>query len=320
MNHKATIIGLGVMGQRMLGNMAKYAGFDAVSAWDPDAGARERTAARYPGIRIAPHAEAAIADPDTTVVYIASPPVSHRAHALAAIAADKAVYCEKPLGVDVAESRALAEAAKAAGVINIVNFSLASAVATTAIETSLTAGECGDVLGVDIVLHFSQWPRAWQVDAASWLSRRAEGGFTREVLSHWIYLSERLFGPATLERAWVRYPDGDGAETHLQAALHVGGLPVSVAGSVGGTGPDRVEYTLYGSRASCRILDWNRLLRSDGGEWQADLTHIADPREAGYEAQLAHAARAVAGQAHTMPDFEAALSVQVLIEAMLAGR
>jgi predicted dehydrogenase len=321
MNHKATIIGLGVMGQRMLGNMAKYPGFDAVTAWDPDADACARTAQRYPEIRIAADAGTAIADPETTVVYVASPPVSHREHALAAMDAGKAVYCEKPLGVDVAQSRGLADAAKAAGVVNIVNFSLASALATTAIEKSLAAGECGDVLGVDIVLHFSQWPRAWQVDAASWLAKRAEGGFAREVLSHWVYLSERLFGAATLDRAWARYPQDpdDGAETHLQAALRIGALPVTVAGSVGGAGPDRVEYTVYGSRASCRIVDWNRLYRSEGGEWQADLTHIADPREAGYEAQLAHAARAVAGESHTMPDFEAALSVQALVEAMLAG-
>ena len=318
MDHKATIIGLGVMGQRMLNNMARYEGLMAGCAWDPDAAACAKIAARYPDLHIAESPKAAIEDPSTRVVYIASPPLAHREHALAAIAAGKAVYCEKPLGVDVAESRALVEAATSAGVVNIVNFSLASAAATSAVERALADGECGEVVGVDIIVHFSQWPREWQMDAASWLSKRAEGGFTREVLSHWIYLSERLLGAATLRLASAHFPPGDGAETQLVASLDISGLPLTVMGSVGGAGPDRVEFTLWGSRASYQIRDWNRLYRSTGHDWREALGHIEDPREAGYELQLANAARAVAGERHSMPDFAAALSVQTLVEAMLA--
>ncbi len=318
MDHKATIIGLGVMGQRMLDNMVRYEGLVAGCAWDPDTAACQRIAAQYPDLHIAKSAEGAMGDPSTGVVYIASPPLAHREHALAAIAAGKAVYCEKPLGVDLAESRALVEAATSAGVVNIVNFSLASAVATAALERARADGECGEVTGVDIIVHFSQWPREWQMAAASWLSKRAEGGFTREVLSHWIYLSERLFGAASLRSASARFPPGDGAETQLVASLDISGLPVTVMGSVGGAGPDRVEFTLWGSRASYQIRDWNRLYRSTGHDWREALSHIEDPREAGYELQLANAARAVAGERHSMPDFAAALSVQTLIEAMLA--
>ena len=313
------MIGLGVMGQRMLANMHKYDGFAVVTAWDPDYSACRRTAEKYPDVAIAADAAAAIEHPDTRVVYIASPPQSHEPHALAAIAAGKAVYCEKPLGVDEAASRRLAESAEAAGVVDLVNFSLASAAATTEIERRLERDETGEIRGVDIRLHFSQWPRAWQVDAAGWLSFREQGGFTREVLSHWIYLTQRLFGSLTLHAASARYPGGERAETHLVARLGAEVLPVSVAGSVGGAGPDLVEYTIWGERASLRIFDWNRLLSTTGGEWQAELTDIADAREAGYELQLAHAARAIAGEAHTMPSFRDALSVQVLIESMLAG-
>lgn len=308
------------MGQRMLGNMHRYPGFEVRSAWDPDSDACARTAAAYPNVTIAPSAEAAIDDAQTAVVYIASPPLAHREHALTAIDAGKAVYCEKPLGVDLANSRAMVDAARSAGAVNIVNFSLASALATGEIERALAHGACGDVVGIDIIAHFSQWPRAWQIDAASWLSKRAEGGFTREVLSHWVYLSERLFGAATLRTADARFPPGDGAETQLVATLVAGAVPVTVLGSVGGAGPDRVEFTLWGTRASYRIVDWNRLYRSDGDDWKPELTHVSDPREAGYERQLANAACAVSGDAHSMPDFEAALSVQTLIEAMLADR
>ena len=307
------------MGQRMLGSMAVNDRFSAVTAWDPDAGACQLTRDRYPEIRITGSAEEAIAAPDTSVVYIACPPVWHKPYALAAIEAGKAIYCEKPLGVDVAESRDLVDHVQTAGVVNIVNFSLASAAAVSEVEKRLEAGALGRLAGVDVRVHFSQWPREWQFDAAAWLSYREQGGFTREVLSHWVYLTERLFGAATLSSAAARYPDDGLAETHIVASLEAGGLPVTIAGSVGGVGPDRVEYTLWGSRQSCRIFDWNRLLTSDGGEWQAQLTHIDDPRALGYQLQLDNAAAAIAGVEHSMPDFADALSVQILIEAMLAA-
>jgi 1,5-anhydro-D-fructose reductase (1,5-anhydro-D-mannitol-forming) len=307
------------MGQRMLGSMALSPHFQVVSAWDPQAVACNRTRASYPAIGIAGSAEEAIEAGDARVVYIASPPVWHKQHAIVAMGAGKAVYCEKPLGVDVAQSRDLVERAREAGVVNIVNFSLASAAAVTEIEQRLTAGTLGDLAGVDVRVHFSQWPREWQVDAAAWLSYREQGGFTREVLSHWVYLTERLFGRARLRCASVRYPGDRLAETQLVAALEAGGLPVTIAASVGGVGADRVEYTLWGSRQSCRIVDWNRLFSSDGGEWQAQLTHIDDPRQLGYQLQLDNAAAALSGATHSMPDFADALSVQVLIEDMLSA-
>jgi 1,5-anhydro-D-fructose reductase (1,5-anhydro-D-mannitol-forming) len=317
--HAVSIIGLGVMGQRMLGSMAVNRQFRVVSGWDPDAGACQRTHQTYPEIRVADCAGDAIEAEDSTVVYIACPPVWHKEHAIAAMRSGKAVYCEKPLGVDVAQSRDLMEQARAAGVVNIVNFSLASAAAVQEIEKRLEAGALGDVVGVDVRVHFSQWPREWQKDAAAWLSYREQGGFTREVLSHWVYLTERLFGRARLGRAAARYP-GDGlAETHVIAELEAGGLPITMAGSVGGAGPDLVEYTLWGTRQSCRIFDWNRLFSSDGGEWTPQLSHIDDPRQLGYQLQLDNAAAAIAGGDHSMPDFADALSVQILIEEMLAA-
>lgn len=317
MRHPVSIIGLGVMGQRMLGSMHRYAGFDAVVAWDPDEGACRETVERYPGMRIASSAQDAIGSEGSSVVYIACPPVHHEAHARAALDAGKVVWCEKPLGVDIAASEALVEHAEKSGHVNIVNFSLASAVATSEIEQMLDSGKLGDIVGIDFRAHFSQWPREWQMDASAWLSYREEGGFTREVVSHWIYLTERLFGPATLETASARYPDEARAETHLTAMLTSRGHPFSVACSVGGAGPDLVEYTIWGERGSCRIVDWNRLFTTDGIEWKAERTDVADPREVGYERQLANAANAVAGPAHSMPSFADALSVQRIVEAML---
>jgi len=70
--------------------------------------------------RWAPSAEAAIAGAE--LVYLACLPVPRKAHALAAAGAGKAVFLEKPLGIDVADSRDLLQRLEAAGVPTAVNF------------------------------------------------------------------------------------------------------------------------------------------------------------------------------------------------------
>ena len=87
MPHTVSVIGLGVMGQRMLASMAVNRQFDVLSAWDPDPGACHRTRELYPQIRIADSPGDTIDDRGTGVVYIACPPVWHKEHAIAAMQA-----------------------------------------------------------------------------------------------------------------------------------------------------------------------------------------------------------------------------------------
>ncbi|MEO0904216.1 MAG: Gfo/Idh/MocA family oxidoreductase, partial [Pseudomonadota bacterium] len=54
-------------------------------------------------------------DARVEAVVIASPQSTHRVIAEAAFALGKPVFCEKPLGIDVADSRAMVEAAEASG-------------------------------------------------------------------------------------------------------------------------------------------------------------------------------------------------------------
>ena len=251
--HETCVIGLGGMGQQMLARMAKSPGFNVVAAWDPSVTAMQTTAERYPTVRLADSLHDAVNMADVAAVYIAAPPLAHRRAAEAAFYAERAVYCEKPLGVDLAQSRELVERAEQSAAVNIVNFSLATTAATAAMETWLAQGQAGTIVGIEIRVRFSQWPRRWQMSAADWLSRRVEGGMTREVLSHWVYLTERLFGPTALNEARVGYPGDDLAETSVSASMSVEGIPVSVSAMVGGVGPDTVEYTVWGSDASARI-------------------------------------------------------------------
>lgn len=316
--HGVAVIGLGIMGRRMITNMGSHDRFRFAGAWDPSPQACEQAVAIAPDLRIAEKAEELIRDNATDVVYIACPPAWHREHAEAAIAAGKAVYCEKPLGIDVADSAELVVRMTETATPNIVNFAQASSRAVALTQERIKAGKLGDIAGADIIVHFSRWPRDWQADA-DWLRFREQGGYTREVLSHFLYLTERLLGSAELIGSMPIYQaDPVLCETHILAVLDANGIPVTVHGSSGGNGPDRVEMTLWGSACSHRLHDWFELQSSDGGDWRQELSEFGDLRVDGFKRQLDNVAAWLDGEPHGMPSAHDALSVQKLIEAMLA--
>ncbi len=311
MTYQVGMIGAGIMGQRMFDNMATHADFNVTAVFDPAGVRADMTEATT--------AEDIFTSADIDLIYIACPPAWHVEYALAAAANGKHVFCEKPLAVDITESRKLVKAFEVSGTPNAVNFSFASSRSRAFVRSLYTDGAFGTVEAIDIRLHFSQWPRAWQQDAR-WLGARTQGGYVREVLSHFVYLTESIFGATQVQNTHVRYPDGPSgsdAETHVWSELESNGVPVSVAGGVGGTGPDRIEFTVWGSKKSCRLDNWYDAYLSEGSAWELAMTEIADPRQAGRIAQLDNLSQFMKGQPHELPDFRVALSVQETIEMIL---
>jgi predicted dehydrogenase len=86
-----------------------------------------------------------IAEPEVDLVDITTPTVLHREMALAAIAAKKPVYCEKPLAPTAAEAREMVEAAEAAGVRTFVGFNYLKNPMTRLAREIVASGEIGEV-------------------------------------------------------------------------------------------------------------------------------------------------------------------------------
>jgi predicted dehydrogenase len=82
-------------------------------------------------------------DPAVEAIIIASPQDTHRAIATAAFAIGKPVFCEKPLGRDLADSRAMAAAAR--GHVNMVGFNYIRTPASQYARALIAAGEIGDI-------------------------------------------------------------------------------------------------------------------------------------------------------------------------------
>jgi predicted dehydrogenase len=316
------VIGLGVIGRRMLDQAGRREDLRIAAAWDLDERAMQAAARDYPGTPLASDARSAIEAPGVDIVYIGTPPGVHRQYVEMAIAAGRKVFCEKPLAVDLADGAAIVNALRESATPNAVNYVFASSPAVAELEARLRGGSIGAPVSGEIRIFFSRWPRDWQASAA-WLAWRAEGGFVREVVSHYVYLLERLFGPVGIVSSMVDWPPDESlCERASLALLDCAGVPVRMMASAGGAGPDIIEFTVRGQSGALRLENWFELSLSDGSAWtRLEASGIGpgrpDPRTAAYQSQLDSLARMARGEAHRLPDAAVALSVQRTIEAIL---
>ena len=311
------VIGAGIMGGRMLAAAHEFASESVtlIGVWDPSPEASARMAAFAPA---AASVAALIAGSDC--VYIASPPASHIPLADQVLAAGKAVFCEKPLASDV--PAAVAFVARAAGARAAVNFPMATSFAAERLRAWIAEGVVGAPQKLDIEVAFATWPRGWQQGAASWLDRPAEGGFTREVISHFLFLTGRLVGPMNLLTQAASFPVTGRSERGIQASLRAGDVAITLSGSVGSTDKDDHNlWTLTGDRGAIRLRDWAAAERLVDGVWIADGAAMPQDRARPLvlQRQLAGVAAMVRGEPHPLATLAEALAVQRIVEAILAA-
>ena len=314
------IIGAGIMGERLLTAILQQNPdlLYACGIWDPAPAAMQRMAKTFPPVPQLAGAAAVIAASDCT--YIASPPASHLQHARAALAAGKRVFSEKPLAIDVADARAFVAEAGDRGA---VNFPFASSPAVATIRDWIGSGCVGTPQRIAIEVAFAAWPRSWQIDAAGWLDKPMQGGFTREVVSHFLFLSRRLGGPLNGMSGKASFPEAGKSERRIAATLKAGDLPVTLAGAVGETKKDDHNiWMLEGDKGAVRLCDWSiAQRRMPDGTWQQapDALPQAKARPLALKLQLEGVARLARGGPHHLATLAEALDVQEIVEAILAA-
>jgi len=314
------IIGAGIMGERLLRAALEHAGdvVHVTGIWDQAPAALDRMAAQQHSVARSASAEAVIEGADC--VYIATPPASHLGYARAATAAGRAVFLEKPLAVDLADADAFARESGAARIA--INFPFASSPAVERLQGWLRDNVAGAPRGFAIDVGFAKWPRPWQQDAATWLDGTAEGGFTREVVSHFLFLSRRLLGPLYLKTSQAEYGADGGTERRISARLDAGGLPGRLNGSVGDTAQDdHNTWTIQGV-ANFRLRDWSIAERQrPDGTWATDADALPNERlrPLVLRRQLEQVARMTRGEPHHLATVTEAFDVQQVVEAILSG-
>ena len=313
---KVAIIGLGIMGRRMLEHMRKHEKFEPNFLWDPDKSACEKAIEIDAEAKIMDSPEEAIDAAD--LVYLACPPKVREAYAIDTVQKGKALFLEKPLGIDVEHSKKFIERLKNFNVPLAVNFTQAAGLALNDLLHAKSNEEFGEMVGVDIIVTYPKWPREWQKEA-DWLRFKSEGGMTREVISHFLFFSERVLGLLELKWAKVVYPKDDLlCETDVLARLETkDGKCVNILASVGGVQPDRQEMTIRGTKTSRRVSEFYKDFESDGGEFLPLREEPKDPRAVSLKAQLDHLFLNYKGMPNQLASLDEAYRVQTLIEAIL---
>ena len=316
---KVAIIGLGIMGRRMLEHMRIHEKFEPNFLWDPDKSACQKAIEIDSEAKIMNSPEEAIDAAD--LVYLACPPKVRESYAIETTQKGKALFLEKPLGIDNDHSKSLINKLKGFSVPLAVNFTQAAGPALNDLIKAKSAGELGEMIGVDIIVTYPKWPREWQKEA-DWLRFNKEGGMTREVISHFIFFSERVLGFLELKWAKVVYPkDKLLCETDMLSRLETkDGKSVNILASVGGAQPDRQEMTIRGTKKSRRVSEFYRDYESDGGEFFPLREDPLDPRAVSLKGQLDELNKLYKKKSHRLATLDEALRVQVLIEGILLSR
>lgn len=174
-----------------------------------------------------------LANPEVDVVSICSPNFLHREMALAAVAAGKPFWIEKPMGAGPADSQAIAEAVAAADLPTAVGFNYRHAPAVEHARSLVKSGDIGEVRNIHVWLNADysadpDAPRTWRYERA-----KAGTGVLGDLLSHGTDLAQYLVGAAesisAVTKTFVkdRWPVAGGGIGHrVQADLSSARLPV----------------------------------------------------------------------------------------------
>ena len=196
------LIGTGFMGQtHSFGYTMAEKAFDLPVTFnlntvaDVTEAAAGKAAARYGFDQSVADWRTMVEDPAIDVVSITAPNALHKEMALAAIAAAKHVYCEKPLAPRAEDAREMAEAAARAGVRTQVGFNYICNPVISLAREMIAAGEIGEIRSYRGI-HAEDYMAD---DTAPWTFRHdpAGGGALADLGSHALATAEFLLGPIT---------------------------------------------------------------------------------------------------------------------------
>ena len=164
---------------------------EMICATSPESAERYRAA--YGFARATDDWQTLVADPAVAALVIASPQETHRAIAEAAFALGKPVFCEKPLGASLEESRAMVAAAETAGVANMTGFNYIRTPASQYARQLIADGVIGEVT----------WFRGEHMEdfladpetPASWRTEGDANGTMGDLAPHMINAALALLGP-----------------------------------------------------------------------------------------------------------------------------
>jgi len=251
-----------------------------------DAGKARAFAERHGVPRWYSEAELLIADPEVDMVYVATPPSSHREHVLACARAAKPVYVEKPMARNYRECLDMIAGCRDAGVPLFVAYYRRALPKFLKVKEWIDSGAIGVLRYVTTRMERGPRPEDLNRDGLPWrvVPEISGGGYFHDLACHTLDLLDFFLGPVLRARGFAanlggHYPAEDtvGCTLEFTGGVLGSGLWCFVSGVDG----DRTD--IVGSRGRISFSTFGdgpvTLFTSGGNEmFSVDPpTHIQQP-------------------------------------------
>ena len=311
------MIGLGAVATRFYKTFQDEPGTVIAAVCDVDATVAERVAAEQGNLPWYTDYREMLAGQELDLIYIGVPPKYHHRIALDVLLAGKHILCEKPLANSLEEAEEMARAAEAAGVVTAIHFPTYYGSAGAAFANLVHDDFLGELRRLEVQMHFHQWPREWQMNP--WVGGREQGGFTREVMVHYIHLIEAFFGGIASVTSHLEFPaDETLSETGLLARMTLeDGTNILVNGLTDIGQHEHIAFTAYGTEGTLSLRNWSELHLSGFGHLpqRVDLPQIAST-----PILVSELVKAIQGEPADLIDFTFGARIQKTLEALLQSK
>lgn len=334
---RVAFAGVGSFSQRVLiPGMAACPDVELVALYGPTPAKTEQIAQQRGVPRAYQDYERMLDETRPEAVVVATPNDVHYPMAMAALRRGMAVFCEKPLGMTLAQAEQMARAAREAGVRTAVNFTYRSTNVARQMERLIRSGAMGNVFHFNIAFYQNIRATA-DVPLGYRMLRERGGGALLDIGVHMADLIRWWFGDveavcgaqstAIAERPTAE--GGRGAVTADDTASFLARLPSGVVG------PVQVSQIAHG-RQNYRRLE---VFGSDGaavmyedrnipphvqfaraGDVTFEMQPVPDDLNVSFDDfPLFHVSRIVAalrGESDEWPSFEDGLKAQRIVAAV----
>jgi len=217
---RVAVVGLGYWGPNLVRNLEEHPNADLVAVCDREIDALTKIGRRYPAVQRMTELDDVLASPEIEAVAIATPVSSHEPIAMAALAAGKHVFVEKPLCASTESALRLGHLARERGLVLMPGHTFLYSPPVNFIRELLHAGELGEVYFISISrvnlgLHQSDVSVAWDL-----------GPHDFSILRYWMdetprYVSASSRGcvvPSIADVAFITLEFDSGVLSHVELA------------------------------------------------------------------------------------------------------
>lgn len=259
--------------------------------------------------------EELLEDGDIDIIYLAVPPKYHYPIALDIFKSGKHFICEKPLANSTEEAKAMYRLSKEQNIVCAMNFPTMYSKAYENIKILLKENFLGDLVKVEFQGYFSKWPRHWQQN--NWIATKEQGGFVREVVTHYIQIIQRLFGEIENINTFIEYPEEPNlSETSIIAKADIEGIPVLINAVAGIGMKEELNLKIFGSKGVIYLKNWRELWISND---DMNMERVEIIESNGLIDLLDNVFEAIDGEQSNIVDFYEGYKTHKIIEKLLGN-